>query len=134
MKGKLKWPLSGKIINKYGTTTNREWNTVTENIGINIKATKGNGVYSVLDGVVSVITYMRNYGNTIIISHGDGFYSVYANIENILFNEGDYIYSNAGIATVSNAENPLVATDYYLHFEIWKDETHLNPELWLQKK
>jgi len=134
MKGRLQWPLSGRIINKYGTTTNRELHTITENIGINIKATKNSGVYSVLDGVVSVITYMRNYGNTIIISHGDGFYTVYANIENILFNEGDYIPLNAKIATISNSENPLISTDYYLHFEIWKDETHLNPEIWLQKK
>ena len=133
MKGKLNWPASGKIITKFGFQKNVNLNTLTENIGINIQTNRNAPVYSVLDGFVSVITYLRNYGNTIIINHGGGFYTVYANVENILVKENEYIGSNYQIASVSKSENPAISNSYFLHFEIWNNETKLNPELWIKK-
>ena len=133
MKGKLDSPASGKIINKFGTHRNTKLRTVTENIGIDIETDRNTPVYSVLDGVVSIITYLRNYGNTIIISHGSGYFTVYANVERILVKENDYILSNTQIGTVGKSENPSISNSYFLHFEIRKDETILNPELWIKK-
>jgi len=133
MKGKLNWPTSGKIINKFGIQYNQELNTKTENIGIDIQTDVNEPVYSVLDGVVSYITYLRNYGNTIIISHGSGYFSVYSNINNITVSENDYILSDVQIATTNKSENPKMKNKYILHFELWKNETKLNPEYWLKK-
>ena len=133
MKGKLESPTDGKIINRFGTHTNTKLRTVTENIGIDIETQRNTPVYSVLDGVVSVITYLRNYGNTIIVSHGGGYFTVYANVERILVKENDYILSNTQIGTVGKSENPSISKSYFLHFEIRKDETILNPELWIKK-
>ena len=133
MKGKLDSPTFGKIINKFGTKRNARLSTITENIGIDIEAQRNTPVYSVLDGVVSVITYLRNYGNTIIISHGSGYFTVYANVEEILVKENDYILGNTQIGVVGKSENPSISNSYFLHFEIRKDETILNPELWLKK-
>ncbi len=133
MKGKLDWPTAGKVINKFGIQYNQQLNTKTENIGIDIQTNNNEPVYSVLDGVVSYITFLRNYGNTIIISHGGGYFSVYSNIENISVSENDYILSNIQIATTKRSENPKMKNKYILHFEIWKNETKLNPENWLKK-
>ena len=133
MKGKLNWPCTGKLITRFGMHTNTRLNTLTENIGIDIETDRNTSVYSVLDGVVSVITYLRNYGNTIIISHGSGYFTVYANIEKIMVKENDYILPNTKLATVSKSENPSISNSYFLHFEIRKDETILNPELWIKK-
>ena len=133
MKGKLDPPTSGKIINKFGTHRNTKLRTLTENIGIDIETGKNTPVYSVLDGVVSVITYLRTYGNTIIISHGSGYFTVYANVEEILVKENQYILSNTQLGTVGRSENPSISNNYFLHFEIRKDETILNPELWIKK-
>ena len=133
MKGKLDSPTFGKIINKFGTHRNTRLKTITENIGIDIETGRDTPVYSVLDGVVSIITYLRSYGNTIIISHGSGYFTVYANVEKILVKENEYILSNTQIGTVGKSENSSISDSYFLHFEIRKDETILNPELWIEK-
>ena len=133
MKGKLDPPTSGKIINKFGTKRNARLSTITENIGIDIETQKNTPVYPVLDGVVSVITYLRNYGNTIIVSHGSGYFTVYANVEQISVKENDYILANTQIGIVGKSENPSISNSYFLHFEIRKDETILNPEQWIKK-
>tara|TARA_B100000029_G_scaffold153687_1_gene148920 strand:+ start:612 stop:1814 length:1203 start_codon:yes stop_codon:yes gene_type:complete len=133
MKGKLNPPTSGKVINKFGTHRNTKLSTITENIGIDIETQWNTPVYSVLDGVISVITYLRNYGNTIIISHGSGYFTVYANVEQISVKENDYILGNTKIGLVGKSENPSISNSYFLHFEIRKDETILNPEQWIKK-
>jgi len=134
MKGKLNWPSKGKIITKFGKQINTTLNTVTENIGINIETNKNAPVYSVLDGDVSIVSYLRGYGNYVVIRHGEGYFTVYANIKNIIVRQGDYINSNNQIANVSESNNPDISNSHYLHFEIWKNESKLNPELWIKKK
>ena len=64
--------------------------------------------------------------NIIIIDHGDGFNTVYSNIDNILINENDYIKAGQNIASVND--------NMILHFEIWGNQKKLNPEKWLIKK
>ena len=69
MKGKLSWPVEGRIISKFGTIRNPDTGTITENVGIDIQASSGTKVKSVLDGVVSTITYIRGHGNIVIIDY-----------------------------------------------------------------
>jgi septal ring factor EnvC (AmiA/AmiB activator) len=129
MKGKLDWPISGKVVSKFGFHTNPKLNTKIENLGIDIKTDKNEKIYPVLDGVVSIITYNREYGNMIIVSHGGGYHTVYANVENIMVNENDYIESNTKIGEVSKSS---ISNEHLLHFQIWKNESKLNPEDWLK--
>ena len=124
MKGRLEWPSKGKIVGKFGLQTNPEHNTKIENLGIDIKTNQNEKIQPVLDGVVSAISYNREFGNYLLVSHGDGYVTVYAHIENIQVNESDYIQQDTIIGNVSN--NNL------LHFQIWKDESKLNPENWLK--
>ena len=126
MKGKLPWPIEGKIISKFGNKKNIELKTITENLGVDIKASNTTKVIAVLDGVVSTITYIRGYGNIIILDHGDGFNTVYSNIENILIDENDYVKAGQKIAGMDS--------NMILHFEIWGNQKKLNPEKWLIKK
>ena len=126
MKGKLPWPIDGKIVAKFGNKKNEKLQTVTENIGIDIKASNSTKVKAVLDGVVSTITYIRGHGNIVILDHGDGFNTVYSNIENILINENDYIKAGQNLANVND--------NMILHFEIWGNQKKMNPEKWLVKK
>ena len=129
MRGKLQWPVEGVIISKFGNQVNPEFNTVTENIGIEIQCNKNEKVISVMDGIISLITYIPGHGNIIIIDHGDSYSTVYAHIEKILVNEDQYVLPGEEIATVSNINNKG-----RLHFEIWKGEQKTNPEIWLMRK
>ena len=129
MKGKLQWPVNGVIISRFGNQINPEVNTVTENIGIEIQCNKNKKVISVMDGIISLISYIPGHGNIIIIDHGDNYSTVYANIKKILVNEDQYVASGEEIATVSETNNKGK-----LHFEIWNEEQKINPESWLIKK
>ena len=126
MKGKLPWPINGTVISKFGNKKNQKLKTITENLGIDIRASKSTKVVAVLDGVVSTITYIRGHGNIIILDHGDGFNTVYSNIDNIMINENDYIKAGQNIASVND--------NMILHFEIWGNQKKMNPENWLIKK
>jgi septal ring factor EnvC (AmiA/AmiB activator) len=128
MKGRLPWPVQGKIIGKFGTIRNPDTGVVIENVGIDIQAKSGTPVMSVLDGVVSTITYIRGHGNIIIIDHGGGFSTVYAQVDNITVHENEYVQKGGTIATVVKAGNN---TPEKLHFEVWGNQQKLNPQIWL---
>ena len=131
MKGRLAWPVQGRVIGKFGTTRNPITGVVTENVGVDIQVKGGTAVKSVLDGVVSTITYIRGHGNIIIIDHGGGFSTVYAQIDNITVHENEYVQMDNPIASVANPEENTLAK---LHFEVWGNQKKLNPEHWLIKK
>ena len=128
MKGKLPWPVQGPIISKFGTSRNPNTGVVIENVGIDIQANNGTYVKSVLDGVVSTITYIRGHGNIIIIDHGGGFSTVYAQIDKITVHENEYVQKGNTIASVVKAEDGSVSK---LHFEVWGNQNKLNPQIWL---
>ena len=131
MKGNLNWPVQGRMTGKFGSTRNPDTGIVTENVGIDIRVKSGTPVQSVLDGVVSTITYIRGYGNIIIIDHGGGYSTVYAQIDNITVHENEYIQMGSNIASVAIPENNTMAK---LHFEVWGNQKKLNPEHWLIRK
>ena len=131
MKGKLPWPIDGIIISKFGTFQNPNLKTLTENTGIDIKAKDGTEVKSVFDGIVTTITYIRGYGNTIILDHGSNFYTVYTHVSDVEVEENNYVEARQVIAYVSDSGS---LDGSKLHFEIWGNREKLNPELWLIKK
>ena len=131
MKGKLPWPLQGKVISNFGIIRNPETGTVTENVGIDIKAPSGTKVKSVLDGVVSTITFIRGHGNIVIIDHGGGFSTVYAHIDKINVTENEYVQIGDEFAMVASSVSSNASK---LHFEVWGNQKKLNPTNWLINK
>ena len=134
MKGKLPWPTSsGKIINSFGLHKNNKLNTTYKNIGIDIETQPASSVNAVVDGVVTVQAKIEEYNsssNIIIIRHGDGYITVYKNIQNVKVKKGDYVSAGEKIGNVElNSTN-----DYILHFEVWKDGKNIDPEDWLISK
>jgi murein hydrolase activator len=128
LKGQMRWPVRGEIISKFGRQRHPELNTITANLGIEIKAPLGSPVVSVDDGQVLTITWQRGIGNTIIVSHDDGYYTVYTNLSEISVKSSENVRQGQIIGAVGDSgfsESPL------LHFQIWKNTVNLNPEDWL---
>ena len=131
LKGKLPWPIEGKVISRFGTYLNPNLKTVTENTGIDIRGSEGTEVRSIYDGIVTTVTYIRGNGNTVILDHGDGFYSVYTHVMDVEVEENSYVNARDIIAHVGDSGS-LEGTK--LHFEIWGNKDKLNPELLLKKR
>ncbi len=129
-RGKLMWPVSGRVVGKFGTHRHPRLKTITENSGIDIKARKGQPVITIADGYVTTITYIRGYGQTIIIDHGDDYYTVYTHIKNVKVRENQYVAKHMPIAEIGESDS---FDGTLLHFEIWNKDKKLNPEEWLKK-
>ena len=83
-KNNLNWPVKGKVISKFGKFKNPKTKTYTFNSGIEISTKKNTTVKAVSDGEIIKILWLRGYGNTIILEHGKGYYTVYSNLDKIL--------------------------------------------------
>ncbi|MCC7430909.1 peptidoglycan DD-metalloendopeptidase family protein [bacterium] len=128
--GKLSWPVQGKIVNDFGLHKDPKLLTTTENTGIDIGTEIGSSVKAVANGKVIMITYLRGYGNTIILDHNDGFYTVYSHVTNITVQNNSYVKSGEIIGKVENTKNSQKGI---LHFEVWKNKDKQNPKNWLIK-
>lgn len=122
-KGKLQWPVKGKIVKSFGPQWNPKLNTTLDNPGIDISARATTPVQSVFDGYVSTITFIAGYGTTVIVDHNNSYYTVFTHLESLLIAEDTNIREGQNIGYVSN--------DNIIHFEIWGNNQKLNPESWL---
>ena len=131
LRGQLPWPAEGRIIAKFGRQWNSKLKTTTENPGIDIKGQPGSSIKSIMNGVVTTITYIRGYGTTIIVDHGGGFYTVYSHVTNIQTDVDSEVRAGDVIAYMGESGS---VNGSKLHFEIWGKGQKLDPELWLRKK
>ena len=129
-KGKLLWPASGKIVSSFGKHKHPVLGTITENSGIEIATASGAAVKAVSDGMVVTITWLRGFGNTILVLHDGNYYSVYSHVENIDVMQDEYVVAGQQLATVSS-NGSMEGTR--LHFELWHEQEKLDPKYWLSK-
>jgi septal ring factor EnvC (AmiA/AmiB activator) len=130
LKGKLNWPVSGgHIVRHFGEDRNAKLNTVTLNYGVDIKAASDLNIKTPADGVVSAIDWIPGYGGVIIITHKDGYRTVYSHFSDIFVKEGDKVKSGSVIAKVGESIEGFI-----IHFEIWNSRNNQNPEIWLARK
>ncbi len=128
-KGKLPWPVEGKILHAYGRQRNLQLKTTINNTGIDIQANLGTKVQVVFTGIVTMITYLSGYGNTIIIDHGEGYYSVYSHLEDVLV-ESDQLVETGDIIGLVGDSGSLEGTK--LHFALFSNQQTENPQNWLR--
>jgi septal ring factor EnvC (AmiA/AmiB activator) len=128
MRGRLAWPLSGKIVRRFGENRNAKLNTVTINNGIDISSQPRQKVSAVAEGVVSTVNYLPGYGSVLIISHKDKFRTVYGHLGEIYVKDGARVSKGTVIGKVSESLEGNI-----LHFELWNERKIQNPESWLRR-
>ncbi|TXF88731.1 peptidoglycan DD-metalloendopeptidase family protein [Neolewinella aurantiaca] len=123
-KGKLGWPVRGKIVRRFGTQPHPDVPSVKiQNSGIDIDAGASESVEAVFAGEVISLREIPGLHNVIMIRHG-GYYTVYSNIEHPQISKGEQVQAGQQLG-LTTAEGDA------LHFEIWKGKTPLNPASWL---
>ena len=86
-----------------------------------LKGTAGNMVVASGNGVVITVGTDTEYGNRIVIDHGNGYQSIYRNQGEARVKPGDEVIRGAALFIIAD-EN----TD--LGYQIIKDENYINPE------
>jgi septal ring factor EnvC (AmiA/AmiB activator) len=126
--GKLDWPVSGNIVYNFGRVIRPDNTTLRWN-GIGIAAAPGTPVRAVAAGDVVLAAPLGTYGQTVIIEHGSGDYSVYGSLGNIAVAKGAHITKGQTIGTVGTSDPDLPP---HLHFEIRRGGPAVDPAGWLR--
>jgi septal ring factor EnvC (AmiA/AmiB activator) len=131
LKGKLPWPVEGKIALPYGTHKDPRFNTPVFRNGIYIAANSGAIAKAVHRGKVVFADWFKGYGQLVILNHGGGYHTLYANLSEIFLKTGDIIERKGKIGRVGSSS---VLDRPSLYFEIRYKGKPLDPVQWLRRR
>ena len=132
LKGKLPWPIEGKVITRFGLERHPLFNTTTKNNGIEIAPESPDEVIKALHtGKVVYADYFQGYGNLLILDHGLSYYSLYGHCASFMVKKGDWVSDGQPLALVGDVGS-LKGISLYL--ELRYKAQPLNPLQWLEHR
>lgn len=96
--------------------------------GLDIAVAYGTNVRAAAKGTVIFAGKKGGYGNCVIVSHGNGLATLYGHLSEILVETNDVINVNQVIARSGNSGR---STGPHLHYEVHKNNTPVNPKLFM---
>ena len=128
LKGKLAWPVKGKVKKLFGRNkpqSELRWQ------GIVIEAPNGRQVKAVSHGMIAFSDWLRGLGNLVIIDHGNSYLSLYGHNESLYKSAGEWVEAGDVIGTIGNSGGQNKSG---LYFEIRKKGRPQNPTGWCKSK
>ena len=129
--GKLDWPVQGTIVYKFGRDTLPSGGVIRWN-GIGIGAPVGTPVKAVEAGQVGLVGNVGTYGLTVAVEHGNGYWSLYMQLQSASVKQGEKVVRGQTVGTVGGGNSDYGA---HLHFEIrGENQIALDPTAWLRRR
>jgi septal ring factor EnvC (AmiA/AmiB activator) len=125
LRGKLRWPLRGRVAEKFSAGTGG--GQVSQ--GVLIAAKSGSEVHAVSHGRVVFADWLRGYGLLLIVDHGDGYMSLYGYNETLLKDVGDWVDAGTVVATSGDSGGRPTPG---LYFELRYKGKAVDPSYWLK--
>jgi septal ring factor EnvC (AmiA/AmiB activator) len=128
LKGKLTWPVQGRLAGDYGQprgTGTVKWN------GVLLETAAGTPVRAVYHGRVAFADWLPGLGLLVIVDHGGGYMSLYGHNEALLKESGDWVEPGEAIAQVGDTGGQSRAG---LYFEIRYNGEPVNPHAWIGRR
>lgn len=127
-RGKLRWPVDGRVAIGFGTQKDKKLGTFYESNGIEISARPGTPVHAVASGKIVFADYFKGYGNLYILSHPGGYHTLYAQTDRMQKKVGEDVSAGTllGYSGLAGRES--------VYFEIRSKGSPVNPLSWLIKR
>ena len=133
MKGKLPRPANGsfRITSPFGRHPLPDLPHVSyDNPGINAEVSAGASAVAVYAGTVLEIRSLPGYNTIVVVSHGDGYYTIYGNLASAAVGKGESVKPGQDIGRL--ASDPDGGNRAMIHFEVWHNYDKLNPSQWIR--
>jgi len=114
----------GFVSSRYGRRMDPITGRRTMHRGIDFSARLGTPVYATADAVVSFSGTWKTYGNVVELSHGNGFVTRFAHLQERLVKKGQRVRRGDLIARVGSTGR---STFSHLHYEVERDGKRVDP-------
>jgi septal ring factor EnvC (AmiA/AmiB activator) len=131
LRGKLLWPVEGRIAIPYGSSKDPRFNTPVFKSGIFIQTGDDVNAKAVYGGKVVFAEWFKGYGRLMIVNHGGGYHTLYGSLSEIFSKVGDIINSGQVIGRVGDSG---ILDTPGLYFEVRYRGKPLDPVQWLKKR
>jgi septal ring factor EnvC (AmiA/AmiB activator) len=130
-RGLLEWPAEGELSATFGTRVHPEFRTRVPHPGWDIAAAFGSDIRTVFDGEVVFAEWLRGYGLTTIVDHGNGVLSIYAHASMLLVQPGERVARGQTLGQVGETGS---LRGPHLYFELRVDGEAVDPAAWLRRR
>ncbi|MDY0235381.1 MAG: peptidoglycan DD-metalloendopeptidase family protein [Gudongella sp.] len=118
-------PNKGRLTTEFGETRSVNGSMTTyRHSGLDIAAPRGTDVVSTNSGKVTLAMSLTLTGNTIVIDHGQGLFSVYFHLDKLFVSNGELVTRGQVIGAVGSTG---FSTGPHLHFTMSYYRTNIEP-------
>lgn len=122
--------LQGYVSSPFGRRIDPLTGRVSVHKGVDFAAKAGSDVVAVGAGVVTFAGRRNGYGNTVEISHADGYVTLYAHNRSNRVQVGDLVQRGQTIGTVGSTGR---STGNHVHFEVSRNGQVVNPHSYIAR-
>jgi len=130
-KGRLPWPLKGKVVASFGSrpASGQPKLAGVQLVPVSTKD-KGRQIKAIADGQVRYADWFGGYGLMMIVDHGDGLISVYAHNDALYWQMGDWVEAGQVLA---DAGSTGWVEGVRLYFEVRDKGNPVDPKKWCRR-
>jgi murein hydrolase activator len=130
-KGRLAWPVErGFISQRFGRQNHPVLKgVIIENKGVDIQTAQGAPARAVFEGKVVTVASVPGMNNIVMVQHGE-YFTVYAKLQSVSVKPGQTVKLKDTIGTVYTGTDGTTE----LQFQVWKNNSTLNPQSWIIAK
>ncbi len=118
-------PAKGEWTSPFGYRVNPVTGQYILHSGLDIASSRWTPIYASADGVVITAEPSDDYGNLVVLDHGNGFHTKYAHMERSMVEKGQLVKRYALLGYMGSTGR---ATGVHVHYEVVRDGTPENPE------
>lgn len=121
-------PTKGQITSGFGLRMHPVLGEEKFHEGLDIANSRWTPIYATADGIVTTCNSNGNFGNLVVLDHGNGYQTKYGHMTKIMVEKGQLVkrYSLVGYMGDSGR-----ATGIHLHYEVHRDGAPQNPEKYI---
>ena len=121
-------PAKGQVTSGFGIRLHPVTGAFAMHEGMDICNSKWTPIYATADGMVATSQLNGNFGNVVVLDHGNGYTTKYGHLTQIMVQKGQLVKRYGLIGYMGDTGR---TTGTHLHYEVHRDGSPQNPEKYI---